>query len=84
MGTALCHVRQKDGSCKQVLIRNFPSGDRNWYHDPEHCRFFTEAQRKGLQIHRAKLGLGELKMMDAAQLYRIGCELCREDPSVIT
>ena len=82
--TALCKVKQPDGSLTTAAIpRNLPY-DRDFYHGTqETIRFFKAAAAKGLQIHEAKLGLGTILMMELPQLYKIGSELLSADPNLL-
>ena len=82
--TALCKVKQPDGSLTTAAIpRNLPY-DRDFYHGTqETIRFFKAATAKGLQIHEAKLGLGTILMMELPELYKIGSELLSADPNLL-
>lgn len=82
--TALCKVKQPDGSLTTAAIpRNLPY-DRDFYHGTqETIRFFKAATAKGLKIHEAKLGLGTILMMELPQLYEIGMKLLSADPNLL-
>lgn len=83
LGPALVGVREPDGSMRDVLIARHLPGDREFYSKGESSRFFRRAKERGLPIRRARLGLGEITLMDLRDLYGIGTALCREDPGVL-
>lgn len=83
LGPALVGVRNPDGSTRDVFIPKHLPGDREFYSKGEDARFFREAKARGLKIGRAKLGLGELKLMDLSRLAEIGGALCKDDPRII-
>ena len=78
-------IKIKRGSaCEYRQVpRNLP-GHRDFYRkDAEECKFFKAAVARGLEIRRTDLGPGTVKLMDMAQLARIGAELVREDPLIL-
>lgn len=83
LDSAVCTVRRPDGSAKKVMIEKHLPGDRDFYHDAENCAFFQAAFAAGLEVKRAKLGIGELKLIDLTQLYEIGGRLFRENPHIL-
>ena len=82
--TALCKVKQPDGTVTTVAVpRNLPY-DRDFYRGTKDTiRFFKAATAKGLKIQEAKLGLGTILMMELPQLYKIGSELLSADPNLL-
>ena len=58
-------------------------GPREFYSKDENARFFREAVARGLDIHRAPLGVGELKLIDCRPFWEIGSALVVEDPRIV-
>lgn len=63
------------------LIPNHLPGHRSFYGPREASEFYREAQRRGLVIHEAPLGMGTLYRMELKQLYDIGMAMFRADPN---
>jgi len=69
---ALASVKGSDGRPHDVVIaRHFP-GPRDFYKLGEEAPFFREAKARGLQIRRARLGLGQVKAIELEQLAHVG------------
>ena len=78
----LCKFRDRGIDRTVCMPRNLP-GHRDFYQgDETSIKFFRRARAKGLEIAHVALGLGEIMMMDLAELDRIGAELVEEDPFV--
>ncbi|MBQ4517270.1 MAG: AAC(3) family N-acetyltransferase [Clostridia bacterium] len=78
-------VKVEDASGKQhtEVIHNHVPGCRDFYEPVGiQAKFYQRAIAKGLEIRKAKLGLGTVSCIDLKQLYEIGMELFREDPNV--
>ncbi len=85
LAPAVCRVRQADGSLRTVAIPGHLPGHRDFYrgNQAEKCKFFRRAVAAGLVIHRVRLGLGQVLLLDLGQLEAIGRRLLHEDPRVL-
>ncbi len=83
LGPSYYDVRLPDGTITWKFVPKGLPGPREFYTKDEHARFFREAIAHGLEIRRARLGVGELKLMDCRQLWEIGSELVTKDPHII-
>ena len=84
LDTAICRVKMDDGSLKTVAIEKHLPGDRDFYGlDAEQRKFYRKAVEAGLKIKRVKLGMDELILLDAQELYRIGMDLLAKDPDLL-
>ena len=82
--TAMCQIRNPDGSPRPVLIPKFPSGHRNFYgQDWRGTKIFKTLLADGLDVKIATAGLGEIKTMQAGQLYDLGMAALKKDPSLL-
>ncbi|MBR4653080.1 MAG: AAC(3) family N-acetyltransferase [Kiritimatiellae bacterium] len=82
-GPSYYDVRLADGSITWKFVPDAVPGPREFYTRAENARFFREAVRRGLEIRRERLGVGELKLMDCRSFWDIGSEIVKEDPGVI-
>lgn len=81
LNTAVCQECLADGGIKTVTIEKHLPGHRDFYcgfHASE-CKFFHAARVAGLELRKTTLGLGELCVMDAIQLFDIGKLLVEKD-----
>ena len=76
-------VRLADGTITWKFVPKGLPGPREFYSKDEHARFFREAVARGLEIRRAPLGVGELKLIDCRQFWEIGSALVTEDPRIV-
>ena len=83
LGPSYYDVRLADGTITWKFVPKGLPGPREFYTKDEDARFFREAIARGLEMRRAKLGVGELKLIDCRQFWEIGSALVREDPRII-
>lgn len=83
LGPSYYDVRLADGTITWKFVPKGLPGPREFYSKDENARFFREAVARGLEIRRAKLGVGELKLIDCRQFWEIGSALVAEDPRII-
>ena len=58
--------------------------NKRWDHRPSDFRDrSSEAVARGLEIRRAPLGVGELKLIDCRRFWDVGSALVREEPRII-
>ena len=80
---AVCRIKNGEAA-RTVLIPKHLPGHRDFYSsNAEDCKFFKKVQRDGLEIKEASLGLGKINVMEAKQLYELGCKAIREDPNIL-
>lgn len=83
VGDTLCRIRQNGVDRTIAMPRNLP-GHRDFYQgDETTIKFFRAAIKKGLTIRKAKLGNGEIMVMDLEELDKIGSALIQEDPFIM-
>ena len=81
--TALCKVKQPDGTIDFVAVPRHLPGGRDFYSgDKDTIRFFRAAVAEGLEIRETKLGTGTILTMDLRPLYEIGTKVLTADPSL--
>lgn len=85
LDTAVCRVKNADGSLQTVAIPKHLPGDRDFYHatGKGSGKFYDRAFARGLKKKSVPLGMGELIVFDLADLYEIGMTLIKEDPDVL-
>ena len=83
LGPSYYDVRLADGTITWKFVPKGLPGPREFYSRDENARFFREAIARGLGICRAKLGVGELKLIDCRQFWEIGAVLVGADPRII-
>ena len=83
LGPSYYDVRLADGTITWKFVPKGLPGPREFYSKDEKARFFREAIARGLEIRREKLGVGELKLIDCREFWRIGSELVTADPRII-
>ena len=80
LSSAVCRVKNPDGSLKTVLIEKHLPGHRDFYRPhAEECKFFRAAIERGLEIRSVPLGLSQLQLIEVRPLYEIGMELLKKD-----
>jgi len=83
LSTAVCRVKTPTGELDTVAVPRHLPGCREFYTDAMECKFFRRAFARGLELRKAKLGMGELMLLDIPQLYSIGMAVIKEDPKVL-
>lgn len=83
LGPSYYDTRLADGSITWKFVPKGLPGPREFYSKDEGARFFREAIAHGLEIRRAPLGVGELKLLDCQSFWQIGSELVTADPRII-
>ena len=83
LGPSYYAARLADGTITWKFVPKALSGPREFYSKDENARFFREAIARGLDIRRAPLGVGELKLIDCRQFWEIGSALVTEDPRIV-
>lgn len=83
LGPSYYDVRLADGTITWKFVPKGLPGPREFYSKDENARFFREAISRGLEIRRAPLGVGELKLVDCRQFWEIGSALVAEDPRIV-
>jgi aminoglycoside 3-N-acetyltransferase len=82
--TALCMIQNDDGSPRPVLIPRFPSGHREFYgRDWRQTKTFKTLLASGLNVNTTPVGLGEIKLIQASQLYELGLAALKQDPMLM-
>lgn len=82
LGCAVIRYRNEQGYLQSALIEQHLGGCRDFYKGLK-CKFNDRAIERGLEIKFAPLGYAGLHLIDAAELYRIGSELLKEDPALL-
>lgn len=83
LGPSYYDTRLPDGAITWKFVPKGLPGPREFYTKDEDARFFREAIARGLEIRRAKLGVGYLKLIDCRSFWDIGSALVMEDPRII-
>lgn len=84
LAEAVCRVKKEDGSIKTVLFNKHLPGHRDFYRNPgEETRMYKKLLEKGLVIKKTGLGFGEIKVIDAKQMYDLGMESLKKDPRLL-
>lgn len=83
LSTAICRVKNPDGSLTTVAVPRHLPGCREFYTNAMECKFFKRAFARGLELKRVKFGMGELMALDLKQLYEIGMAVIKNDPKVL-
>ena len=83
LGPSYYDVRLADGTITWKFVPKGLPGPREFYSKDENSRFFREAVAHGLEIRRAPLGVGELKLIDCRQFWEIGSALVTEDTRIV-
>ncbi len=81
---ALCTVKNPDGSLRAVLTpKNLP-GHRDFYIRPgESSRMYKKLIEEGLDIKTERIGFGEIKVIEARQLFSLGLKVLSRDRSIL-
>ena len=82
--SAVCRVKDPDGSLRTVLIERHLPGHRDFYRkDAENCKFFVRAVQAGLKIGEVPFGMNKIQLIDLRDFYEIGMKLMHDDPRVL-
>ena len=83
--SAICVVDDKVRGRHLVTIPQNLPGKRDFYRSPaEDSKIFLRLVGDGLKITSIPIGFSELKVIDAAQFYRLGIEALKENPGILT
>lgn len=81
---ALCRVVRQDRTIDSVLVPNWLPGHREFYKFPgESTKMYRRLIEMGLTIRPATLGLGQVKTIDAVQMYDLGMAALKTDPNLM-
>lgn len=81
---ALCRVVRPDGTIESVHVPKWLPGHREFYKFPgESTKMFGRLIEKGLAIRSATLGLGQVRSIDAVQMYDLGMAALKADPNLL-
>lgn len=84
LAEAVCRVKRPDGSIRTILIPKHLPGHRDFYRNPgEETKIYQQLLENGLKIRKTRLGLGEIKLIDAAQMYDLGMKALRKNPNLL-
>jgi len=80
---AVCRILRENGFTETVLIPQHLPGHRDFYKIPgEKSKAYQQLLQAGLVIRKTNLGYGEIKVIRAKQMYRLGREVLKQDPGV--
>jgi aminoglycoside 3-N-acetyltransferase len=84
LAEAVCRVKKADGNIGTILIKKHLPGHRDFYRNPaEETKMYQRLLQKGLVIKKAELGFGEIKVIDTRQMYELGIESLKEEPTLL-
>ncbi len=77
-------IEREDGILETVVIPKWLPGHRDWYDPPaEERKLFRALRVAGWQTQRLDVGMGQLELIDAQQLFRIALEVVSDDPTLV-
>jgi len=80
----LCGIEGEDGEVRTVRVPKHLPGHREFYRNPgEETKMYRRLIADGLVIRKAELGFGEVKAIDARQMYELGVRALRDDPNLL-
>lgn len=80
----LCRVERPDGRLETVHVPGYPDGHRDYYRKPgEETKMYQRLLADGLKIRRAKLGEGQIRLIHARQMHKLGMAALAEEPSLL-
>ena len=82
LGCAVIRYKDENGLCKSALLPQHLGGCRDFYKGRD-CKFYNKAVERGLNISYVPFGYGGLHLLSAAELFKVGCELLKEDPALL-
>ncbi len=84
LAKAVCRVKRADGTEETLLLEKHLPGHRDFYRNPgEETKMYRRLLEKGLVIKKSNLGFGEIKVIDAKQMYSLGMESLRKEPTLL-
>lgn len=83
--SAVCRVKESDGTLRTVLIEEHLPGHRDFYRDvdAENSKFFRRAVQEGLKIEESSFGMGKLQLIGLRNFYDVAMKLWKEDPRIL-
>jgi len=79
--SALCCVKE-GGRVRTVFVPKHLPGHRDFYRGEE-SKMYKRLVAMGLDIRKATLGLGAIKVIEARPMYELGMRALREDPNLL-
>ncbi|MBI3920025.1 MAG: AAC(3) family N-acetyltransferase [Armatimonadetes bacterium] len=80
LAPAVCQVENDEGNVSAVWVPKHLPGHRDFYRNPgEETKMYRRLLEDGLQISKTTLGFGEVKVMEAQQMYELGMEALKQD-----
>lgn len=81
---ALCRVERNDGTIESVLVPKWLPGHRDFYKFPgETTKMYRRLIEMGLAIRSTTLGFGQIKSIEAVQMYDLGMAALKADPNLL-
>jgi aminoglycoside N3'-acetyltransferase len=81
LGSAICCVKE-GGRVRTLFVPKHLPGHRDFYRG-EDSKIYKRLIAMGLDIQKATLGLGAVKVIGASQMYELGMRALREDPNLL-
>ena len=79
--SALCCVKE-GGRVRTLFVPKHLPGHRDFYRGEE-SKMYKRLVAMGLDIRKAALGLGTIRVIEARQMYELGMRALREDPNLL-
>jgi aminoglycoside 3-N-acetyltransferase len=80
----LCCIRHEAGEVRWVYQTHQLGGHREFYRgDWQNAKVFRALADAGLQMTAVRVGLGEIRAVDAGEFARLGRDLMRKDPAIL-
>jgi hypothetical protein len=77
-------IEREDGRLATVAIPRWLPGHRDWYDPPaDERKLFRALRAAGWQTQRLEVGLGQLELSDARQLFQIAMQVVGDDPTLL-
>lgn len=84
LADVLCRVERPNGNLETVHVPGYPAGHRDYYREPgEATKIYQRLLNDGLKIRRTRVGQGEVRLVDAQQMYRLGLVALADDPGLL-
>jgi aminoglycoside 3-N-acetyltransferase len=75
-----CRVERENGKLETVIVPGFCGGHRDFYKTPgEESKAYRHLLANGLNLTKTKLGFGEIKLIEARQMYELGVPMARNN-----
>lgn len=79
-----CRVEDGPGAVRTVIVPKHVPGHRDFYRNPgEETKMYQRLLKDGLVIRKVTLGFGEIKVIEARQMYDLGVEALKDDPRLL-